>query len=50
MKFATINVRSFNLHTPEIIRTDTDGDGVERATDSTTTTIGDTTIIDPVSV
>ena len=50
MKVATINISSVNLYTPEPLRPTTDGDGGDRADAATTTTTGDTTIIDPVSV
>ena len=50
MKVATINIRSVKLHTPEPILPATDGYGGEMATAATTTTTGDTTITDPVSV
>ena len=50
MKVATINISSVKLYTPEPLRPTTDGDGGDRADAATTTTTGDTTIIDPVSV
>ena len=50
MKVATIKIRSVKLHTPEPLCPDTDGNGEERADDVTTTTTGDTTITDPVSI
>ena len=50
MKVATINIRSFKIHTPEPPCPSTCGDGGDRAAASTTTTTGDTTIADPVSV
>ena len=50
MKVATINIRSVNIHTPEPLCPDNDGDGGYRAVSETTTATGDTTIIDPVSV
>ena len=50
MKVATINIRSVNIDTPEPLSTYTGGDGGDRAADSTTTTTGDTNVIDLVSV
>ena len=50
MKMATINIWSVKLHTTEPPCPSTVGDGGERAAASTTTTIGDTTVIDPFSV
>ena len=50
MKVATINTRSFKLHTPEPRLPSNGGDGGERATDDTTTTTGDIIITDPFSV
>ena len=50
MKVATINIKSVKLHTPEPNRTDTGGDGEERADDATTTTNGYKTVTCPVSV
>ena len=50
MKVDTINIRSVTLHTPEPIRPDTDADGGYRVASDTTTTTGDTTITDPVSI
>ena len=44
MKVATINIRSFNIHTTETPCPDTGGDSGERADDKTTNTTGDTTI------
>ena len=50
MRVATINKSSVNLHTPELLCPDTYGDGGKRADAATTTTNGDTTITDPVSI
>ena len=50
MKVATINIRSVKLHTTEPLCCSTYGDGGDRDAAATTTTTGDTTIIDPVSV
>ena len=50
MKVTTINIRSVNLHAPESFRLDTDGDVRYRNVAFTTTTIGDTTITDPVPI
>ena len=50
MKYATINIRSVKLHTPEPLRPATDGDGGERAAAATTTTTENTTITDPVLI
>ena len=50
MKVTTINIRSVKLHTRETIRPTTYGDDGERADAATTTTTGDTTIVDPVYV
>ena len=50
MKVATINIRSFNIHTLETTSTSTGADGGKRAAASTTTTTVDTTVTDPVSV
>ena len=50
MKVTTINIRSVNLHAPEPFRLDTDGGVRYRNVSSTTTTTGDTTITDPVSI
>ena len=50
MKVATINIRSFKLHTPEPLHPATDGDGGRRSADDTTTTTGDKTVTDPVTV
>ena len=47
---ATIKISSVKLHTPEPLHHDTDGDGAARAAADNTTTTGDTTITDPVSV
>ena len=44
MKVATINISSVNLHAQESLRPVTDGDGWDRAADSTTNTTGDTNI------
>ena len=50
MKVATINIRSFKIHTPEPPCPSTGGDGEERSAAATTTTTGDTTVTDPVSI
>ena len=50
MKVATINIRSVKLHTLEPTSPSTRGYGEERAASATTTTTGDTTVTDPVSV
>ena len=50
MKVATNNISSFKIHTPEPPRPAIVGDGGDRSTPVTTTTTGDTTITDPVSV
>ena len=50
MNVATINISSVNLHNPEPLRTATCGGGKEGYAAATTTTTGDTTIADPVSV
>ena len=50
MKLATIKIRILKIHTPETLCPATDGDCGERAAASTTTTTGDTTIADPVSI
>ena len=50
MKVAPINIRSVKLHTPEPIHNNTDSYGWERDAAATTTTTGDTTITDPVSI
>ena len=49
-KVVTINIRSFKLKTPEPLYPANDGDVEERDAAATTTTNGDTTIKDPVSV
>ena len=50
MKVATINISSVNLHTLEPPSPATVGDGVERDASTTTTTTGDTTVTDPVTI
>ena len=50
MKVTTINIRSVKLHTPEPPRPSTGGDGGERAAADTTTSTGDITVTDPISV
>ena len=50
MKVATINIRSVKLHPPEPTPPSTDGCGGERDASVTTTTTGDTTFTDPVSI
>ena len=50
MKVTPINIRSFKIHSPEPPRPSTGGDGGDRSADATTTTTGDTPVIDPVSV
>ena len=50
MKVATINIRSVKIHTPEPPCPSTDGNGGERDSSATTTTTGDITVTDPVSV
>ena len=50
MKVSTINITSVNLHTPEHLCPVKYVGGGERVADATTTTTGDTTITDPVSV
>ena len=49
-KVATINVRSFNIHTPEPLHLATDRDDGGKADAATTSTTGDTKIIDSASV
>ena len=49
-KVVTINIKSVKLHTLEPLHPDNYSDGGDRADDDTTTTTGDTTITDPVSV
>ena len=49
-KVATINIRIVKLHTPEPPRPSTGGDGGERAAADTTTSTGDITVTDPISV
>ena len=50
MKVSTINIRSFKLHNTEPPRPSTSVYCAERAAAVTTTTTGDTTVTDPVSV
>ena len=50
MNVDTINIRSFNLHTPEYLCPATDDDSEERSAAATTNYNGDTIITDPVSI
>ena len=50
MKMAKIKIWSVNIHTPEPPFPSTDGDGGDRAVANITTTTGDTTVTNPVSV
>ena len=50
MKVTTINIRIVNLHTTEPLRPYNYGDGGQKADSVTTTSTGDTTIIDQVSI
>ena len=50
MKVATTNIRSVKLYTTEPPRPSTGGDGGERDPAVTTTTTGNITVTDPVSV
>ena len=50
MKVATINIRSFKIHTPEPLRPATGIDGGERVAATTTPTTRDTTVTYPVSI
>ena len=50
MKVDTINIKIFKIHTTENLRPATDDNGGERAVADTTTTTGDTTIIDTVTL
>ena len=50
MKLDSISIRSVKIHTLEPLRTDTNCDVGDRAAAATTTTNGDTTITDPVSM
>ena len=50
MNVDTTRIRSVNLHNLEPLRPATDDDGCDNATAAITTTTGDTTITDPVSI